>query len=94
MTISPETFTHTLRHEGYADPVRVEREPNGFWDMHTHPFEAKALILQGEIRIRTAQGAERTYSAGEVFHLAHEEPHAEWYGAQGVVYMVGRKPAG
>lgn len=94
MAISPESFTQTLLNEGYADPVQVEREPNGFWDTHTHPFEAKALILQGEIRIRAGNGAEHTYTAGEIFHLAHEEPHAEWYGPQGVVYVVGRKPAG
>lgn len=84
-------FTQTLTQEGFDQFVRVEREANGLWDRHTHPFEAKALILAGEIRIRTDDGAERTYRAGEVFHLQHEEPHAEWYGPEGVTYLVGRR---
>ena len=42
-----------LGREGFGTVVRVEREPHGLWNTHTHPFEAKALILSGEIRIRT-----------------------------------------
>ncbi|KQR37833.1 hypothetical protein [Acidovorax sp. Leaf160] len=88
------TFQSQLAQEGFEPAVRVEREADGLWDDHTHPFEAKALILSGEIRIRTmADGADRTYRAGDVFHLAHEEPHAEWYGPEGVVYLVGRRSA-
>ncbi|GAA6120921.1 cupin [Acidovorax sp. FG27] len=85
------TFQRQLAEEGFDPAVRVEREADGRWDEHTHPFEAKALILSGEIRIRTGAGTDRTYREGDVFHLAHEEPHAEWYGPQGVVYLVGRR---
>ena len=60
-------------------------------DEHTHPFEAKALILAGEIRIVTAQG-ERVYRAGDLFHLQAHEPHSEFYGPLGVRYLSGRKP--
>ncbi|WP_422845208.1 cupin [Acidovorax sp. M2(2025)] len=91
--MTPEQFTLTLAQEGFAAPVRVAREAHGAWELHTHPFEARALVLHGAIRIRTDSGGERTYTAGEVFHLAHEEPHAEWYGPEGVVYLVGRRPA-
>ncbi|WP_311223679.1 MULTISPECIES: cupin [unclassified Acidovorax] len=87
------TFQSQLAQEGFDTIVRVEREADGLWDDHTHPFEAKALIVSGEIRIRTADGAERTYREGDVFHLGREEPHAEWYGPQGVVYLVGRRGA-
>ncbi len=65
----------------------VERKPA----CRSRPFEAKALILSGEIRIRTADGAERRYQPGEFFHLQQDEPHAEWYGPEGVVYLVGRR---
>ena len=44
-----------------------------------------------QIRIRTEDGTNRTYRAGEVFHLQHEEPHAEWYGPEGVRYLVARR---
>jgi len=83
-------FEATLAKEGFAQIVAVERDPDGFLDLHTHPFEAKALILSGEIRIRTG-GVEQAYRAGEVFHLPANEPHSEWYGPTGVVYLVGRR---
>ena len=65
-------------------------EAGGMLGDHTHPFEAKALILSGDIRIATA-ASERVYQAGDVFHLAAEEPHSEFYGMLGVQYLVGRK---
>ncbi len=91
--MTADNFIQSLAQEGFAEPVRVEREPHGSWDEHTHPFEAKALILSGEIRICSADGAERTYREGDVFHLQPHEPHAEFYGPAGVSYLVGRKSA-
>lgn len=84
-------FTQACTREGFTELVEVESEAHGTWDTHTHPFEAKALILAGEIRIRIGDGAERTYRAGDIFHLQHEEPHAEWYGPEGVRYLVARR---
>ena len=83
-------FTQLLAAEGFEEVVTVTRESDGFVDTHTHPFEAKALILSGELRINTAM-AEHIYRAGQVFHLRAGEPHAERYGPEGVVYLVGRK---
>ena len=86
------TFIQALAQEGFENTVTVTREPGGMLGDHTHPFEAKALILSGEIRIVTA-AAERVYGVGEVFHLQAHEPHSEFYGPAGVSYLVGRKPA-
>jgi quercetin dioxygenase-like cupin family protein len=83
-------FVNALASEGFAEPVKVHRDPNGFLDLHTHPFEAKALILEGEIRIVVASN-EQTYRAGDVFQLPENTPHAEYYGPIGVTYLVGRK---
>jgi len=88
--MDPERFTLQLREQGFAQVTTVTREPNGFLDTHTHPFEAKALILSGEITL-VCQGREQRYRPGEVFHLAMAEPHTERYGPQGVSYLVGRK---
>lgn len=52
----------------------------------------KALVMQGELTIRT-QRLERTYKVGDVFHLQCGEPHSEVFGAEGVHYLVGRKQA-
>ncbi|MDD2988372.1 MAG: cupin [Zoogloea sp.] len=84
------TFENLLRDEGYQQPVIVEREPNGRLGRHTHPFEAKALILNGWIAIET-EGQTRVYQAGDTFHLAAEEAHSESYGPDGVRYLAGRR---
>ncbi|WP_226506048.1 MULTISPECIES: cupin domain-containing protein [Pseudomonas] len=83
-------FLQLLADEGFGTPVVVEREPLGTLDEHAHPFEAKALVLHGSLRIRTATG-ERTYAVGDVFHLQRDEPHSEVFGEEGVRYRVGRK---
>lgn len=85
-----EQFLEMVQSEGFSEVVRVVREPGALLESHTHPFEAKALILVGEIRITTATD-DRTYRAGDIFHLQAQEPHAEFYGPQGVQYLVGRK---
>jgi len=85
-----EMFAAALEKEGFSELVTVEREPNGGLDVHAHPFEAKALVLDGEISIAVG-GQERTYRRGEIFHLKAGEPHTERYGAQGVHYLVGRR---
>lgn len=84
-----QAFTDTLAKEGFAELVTVTREA-GAMDEHAHPFEAKALILAGEIHIRIGD-EERLYRAGDVFHLPANVPHAERYGPDGVEYLVGRK---
>jgi quercetin dioxygenase-like cupin family protein len=83
-------FEQNLLGQGYAMST-VSRPANGQLDVHTHPFEARALILTGEIRIRCVGQEEKLYRPGEIFHLAHEEPHSESYGPEGVSYLVGRK---
>lgn len=85
-----DEFARLLTSEGFDEVVTVMRQPNGSLGKHAHPFEAKALILDGELRINTA-GTERVYQAGQVFHLLSNVSHAESYGPSGVKYLVGRK---
>ena len=85
-----DEFAALLAEEGFPAGVIVEREANGKMEDHCHEFEAKALILDGEIRVSTEEG-ERVYHPGQIFHLRAHERHSEWYGPQGVRYLVGRK---
>lgn len=85
-----DEFTGSLARDGFQKAVTVKREPGGFLDTHAHPFEAKALVIQGELRIRTAD-ADQVFKAGDVFHLPAGMPHTEHYGPEGVTYLVGRK---
>ena len=85
-----QEFIDILRAEGYAEPVLVQRGPDGRLDDHAHPFEAKGLVLTGEMRIH-AGGEIKIYRAGDVFHLRRAEPHRESYGPDGVAYLSGRR---
>jgi quercetin dioxygenase-like cupin family protein len=88
--MSPSEFCTLIATEGFDPPLEVVREPHGFLDRHSHPFEAKALILQGEIEI--GLGADSSvYRPGEIFHLALAQEHWERYGNEGVVYLSARK---
>ena len=82
-------FRQLLASEGIETVVLVEREP-GSLDTHSHPFEARALILEGEITIVTDRGTQHC-GPGDSFHLGANEPHTESYGPQGVKYLAGRK---
>lgn len=84
-----DVFERELDREGFTQRVTVTRDA-GDLDVHVHPFEAKALILSGEIAIRVG-AHERIYREGDVFHLRANEPHAERYGPTGVMYLVGRR---
>lgn len=84
-----QEFLDRLRADGFAEVTTVQREPGGL-DLHTHPFEARALILDGEIAL-TVDGHTTAYRAGDIFHLAAGVAHSERYGPQGVRYLVGRR---
>jgi quercetin dioxygenase-like cupin family protein len=88
--MNQEQFKQILSDEGFQDLVIVEREADGYLDMHTHPFEAKALILEGSIVIQVDDET-LSFNKGDIFHLGHAKPHTERYGPTGVKYLVGRK---
>ncbi|HEY4298537.1 MAG TPA: cupin domain-containing protein [Paraburkholderia sp.] len=84
------TFTESLTKDGFPDAVTVTREANTVMDIHEHAFEARALILEGEMHIRFGE-EERAYRVGDVFHVPANKSHSERYGPNGVTYLVGRK---
>ena len=83
-------FSQQLRREGFLTLVEVEREPNGGIDLHGHPFQSKALILEGELSL-VVDGVETLYRAGDIFALSYDQQHVERYGPKGVKYLVGRR---
>ena len=88
--MNSEQFLQLLRLDGFPDPVEVQQIPNGRLDVHEHPFEVMALVIEGDITI-DIDGVSKDYRAGEIFHLEFKEPHAESYGPQGVKYLASRK---
>ncbi len=87
--MTKEEFEQMLAGCNVQEIVEVTREPNGSMDTHSHPFEARALILEGEITV-IAEGKTIHCKAGDTFHLAANVPHTEQYGPQGVRYLAGR----
>jgi len=88
--MNQDDFLKVLSQDSFPEPVLVVREQGGFLDTHTHPFEVKALVTQGQIDI-VIDGLKQTYVSGDVFHLMHSQEHAESYGNQGVQYLASRK---
>jgi quercetin dioxygenase-like cupin family protein len=86
-----DEFESVLQREGYTEVTTVQREAGGMLAPHAHPFEAHALVLDGELRMRVG-GEEHVYRPGDTFHLPAHTLHTEWFGPAGVRYLVGRKP--
>lgn len=83
-------FLQLLRRDGFPEPVEVQQVPNGRLGIHEHPFEVKALVVEGDITVEV-DGLSTIYKVGDVFHLALKQPHAESYGSEGVKYLASRK---
>lgn len=86
-----QAFRDMLESEGF-EIVVVEREPDKHLDLHSHPFEARAMVIEGEIRV-VVDGKETHCRAGDTFQLDAHVMHTETYGPSGVKYIAGRKAA-
>ena len=88
--MNAEQFLNFLRQDGFPEPVEVQQIPNGSLSVHEHPFEVRALVIEGSIEIVT-NGLSKTYQTGDVFQLSLQQPHSESYGVEGVKYLASRK---
>jgi quercetin dioxygenase-like cupin family protein len=85
-------FERSLRADGYQQIETKSVSPRTHNDAHEHPFDVKALVLDGQIALMVANES-RTYRVGEVFTMAAGCKHVEDIGAEGVRYIVGRRSA-
>ena len=83
-------FEASLRADGYAEIEKKTVLPNVVNAVHTHPFAVRILVLSGEMSV-TVDGAKHTCRAGDTFAMPAACEHFEQYGAEGSVYLVGRK---
>ena len=73
----PETFEHFRDQalaEGAVEVLERRWEPLQVVPLHTHPFEARALVTEGEMWL-TVDGQTRHLRAGDRFELAPNVPH-------------------
>ncbi|MDQ2916800.1 MAG: cupin domain-containing protein [Casimicrobiaceae bacterium] len=83
-------FEFALRRDGF-DVHRNTMPPGAMVGEHAHPFDVRALVLNGEITL-TVEGVEYAYREGDIFVLPAGHRHAEAVGPAGVDYLVGRRP--
>ena len=83
-------FEAGLRRDGYAEIVERRMEPNTDNPEHAHEFDARLMVIEGEMAI-ARNGAVETYRAGETFSVESGCRHAERGGSEGAVYLAGRR---
>ena len=87
--MNPQAFEALLKTERFSEITTIDR-PSGYQlGEHQHPFDACALVTDGQITLVVA-GVSSTYAAGDVFRLAAGTSHLECVGPHGVTYRVGR----
>jgi mannose-6-phosphate isomerase-like protein (cupin superfamily) len=87
-------FEARLRAGGYDEILTKRIDADTAIDLHSHPYDVLALVLDGEATIDCGAGP-RTYRPGDVLEVAAGVPHTERYGPRGYAFLVGRrhKPA-
>jgi quercetin dioxygenase-like cupin family protein len=82
-------FEAGLKRDGFTPAERSMKAGTVNPD-HTHPFDARLLILSGQITI-TRNGTPETFAAGDSCSVDANTVHAEEVGAEDVVYIAGRR---
>ena len=83
-------FESEVREQGYKEVVDRQMQAGEFNPEHAHEFDARLLILEGEMTI-VCDGEECTYRAGDTCALTAGRRHTERCGPEGVRYLAGRR---
>ncbi len=83
-------FEADARGRGYTEVLQRQWAALTVVDTHTHPFDARALVVQGEMWLHAA-GQTRHLLPGGRFELEAGVPHDERYGADGATFWVARR---
>lgn len=88
--VSYSEFEADARALGFNEVLVREWQPLTVVDPHTHPFDARAMVVGGEMWL-TVDGLTRHLLTGDTFALDAEVPHSERYGPEGATYWVARR---
>ncbi len=83
-------FESEVREQGYREVVDRHMEAGAISPEHDHEFDARLLILEGEMTIM-CDGEEHTYRSGDTFAMTAGRRHTERSGPHGVRYLAGRR---
>lgn len=87
------TFESEMRAHGYDEVLERHWTPLQEVETHSHPFDAHALIVKGEMWLMEDRRTQHLHT-GDTFDLTHGTPHSERYGSSGATYWVARRTAG
>ena len=83
-------FEAGAKAQGFDEVLERRWEPGQVVATHSHPFDANALVVQGEMWLQVGDKTQHI-PAGGTFELARNTPHSERYGSEGTVYWVARR---
>jgi hypothetical protein len=86
-----EQFRDQMHAGGFDEVLERRWAPGLVLGPHRHPFEASALVTEGEMWLRVDGEAERHLLPGDRFHLQPNVLHDERYGDAGATYWVARR---
>ena len=86
-----EQFRDKMIAVGYEEVVEKRWEAGATAPTHTHPFEANALVTQGEMWLTEHAGLAKHLLPGDRFNLQAHVKHEERYGDQGATLWVARR---
>lgn len=75
---------------GFQQVISRKWGPNERPPAHSHPFDAEALVVEGEMWLQV-EGHIQHLLPGSMFKLPAGTEHDEWYGPEGAVYWVARR---
>ena len=90
MSESFAQFESRAKALGFNEVLERQWEPGRVVGTHSHPFDASALVVQGEMWLMVGDET-RHIATGGTFELARNTPHSERYGSEGATYWVGRR---
>ncbi|MFZ4651765.1 MAG: cupin domain-containing protein [Rubrivivax sp.] len=85
-----EQYSQDARQRGYDEVLVREWQPGQATGEHTHPFDARVMVVRGEVTLQVG-GQARRYGPGELFELVRDTPHTEQYGPQGATFWTARR---
>jgi quercetin dioxygenase-like cupin family protein len=85
-----DSFAASMKTQGFDQVVERVWDPLTFVEEHTHPFDAKAVLVKGEMWL-TVNGHTAHLVPGGTFELPAQLPHSERYGPDGATYWVARR---
>lgn len=83
-------FEQELGREGYEISESGMQPGPRSQELHTHEFDARILVLDGEITI-TREDGPTIYKPGDSYSVPAGTRHNESVGADGAKYVVGKR---